>query len=539
MDILFAPGSKKKTIELKQETVKDLGLSDIIDNITESEKERNIVRDIMSKIPVDLSDIRYRQEIMKDFLENDGLTKDFTEAIWQIKTLKDYGSNRMLLSHNDNSLYVLLEYLRELSVYVNVLEEMSKCLENNTIASEGLKLLRDRILETVRDKEFDEAKEDINRMLNDLSGVNGAIVGVNFTPDLDVEQVSVVEFVPYKIRSKYKFAEVAATLGLILNSSQASNQGGRAGGPGGVVKVADPLLVTMTPQIEKHLKRHFTRIKSTMSKYIKLDATFITEIYEALTFYLAMTRFAKRLEAEGLEICIPKLSEDEKRTFALKDLYNVRLFFAGEKNIVKNNLTFSSKENLFILTGPNRGGKTIIEQAVGIISIMASSGAFVTASECIGRPFNNILTHFPIDENLTINYGRLGEEAVRIKEIVKESDSGTLILFNETYSTTSAVDGLYLSKDLLKILKEIGAAVIFNTHIHDVARSIEEMNEWPGDSSFVSLVMEIKNNVNTFRVKRSAPESKSYAQNIAEKYGITYEQMKEERISEVEKTEIQ
>ena len=250
-----------------------------------------------------------------------------------------------------------------------------------------------------------------------------------------------------------------------------------------------------------------------------------------------MTRFAKRLEAEGLEICIPKLSEDEKRTFELKDLYNVRLFFAGEKNIVKNNLTFSSKENLFILTGPNRGGKTIIEQAVGIISIMASSGAFVTASECIGRPFNNILTHFPIDENLTINYGRLGEEAVRIKEIVKESDSGTLILFNETYSTTSAVDGLYLSKDLLKILKEIGAAVIFNTHIHDVARSIEEMNEWPGDSSFVSLVMEIKDNVNTFRVKRSAPESKSYAQNIAEKYGITYEQMKEERISEVEKTE--
>lgn len=170
---------------------------------------------------------------------------------------------------------------------------------------------------------------------------------------------------------------------------------------------------------------------------------------------------------------------------------------------------------------------------------MASSGAFVTASECTGRPFNNILTHFPIDENLTINYGRLGEEAVRIKEIVKESDSGTLILFNETYSTTSAVDGLYLSKDLLKILKEIGAAVIFNTHIHDVARSIEEMNEWPGDSSFVSLVMEIKDNVNTFRVKRSAPESKSYAQNIAEKYGITYEQMKEERISEVEKTEIQ
>ena len=72
---------------------------------------------------------------------------------------------------------------------------------------------------------------------------------------------------------------------------------------------------------------------------------------------------------------------------------------------------------------------------------MMSLGMFVTADSCIGLPFCNILTHFPIDENLTINYGRLGEEAVRIKEIVKASDENSLILFNETFSTTSASDG--------------------------------------------------------------------------------------------------
>lgn len=269
-----------------------------------------------------------------------------------------------------------------------------------------------------------------------------------------------------------------------------------------------------------------------MSKYITFDATFMTEMYEGLTFYLAMAKFANRLKKDGFEICLPELSDKEDisvNSFSIKDLYNVRLFFAGEKNIVKNDLSFSPKERMYILTGPNRGGKTIIEQAVGIISIMAASGAFVTAKECKGKPFTNILTHFPIDENLTINYGRLGEEAVRIKEIVKEADENTLILFNETYSTTSAQDGLYLSKDLLKILKETGSALIFNTHIHEVARSIDEINTWPGESDCVSLVMEIKNNVNTFKVKRSEPDSKSYARNIAEKYGITYEQMKEDK----------
>jgi hypothetical protein len=39
--------------------------------------------------------------------------------------------------------------------------------------------------------------------------------------------------------------------------------------------------------------------------------------------------------------------------------------------------------------------------------------------------------------------------------------------------------------------------------------------------------MEIKDNVNTFKLKRSSPDTSSYARNIAEKYGITYEQMKD------------
>lgn len=171
---------------------------------------------------------------------------------------------------------------------------------------------------------------------------------------------------------------------------------------------------------------------------------------------------------------MPELTE-ENRSFEIRDLYNVRLFFAKEKNIVKNDFKFTPKENL------------------------------------------------------TINYGRLGEEAVRIRDMVAKTDNRTLMLFNETYSTTSAADGLYLSMDLIRVLKELGTAVIFNTHIHELAMSIEEMNEWDGESDVISIVMEIKDNVNTFRLKRSKPELKSYAKNIALKYEITYEQMIQNR----------
>ena len=54
------------------------------------------------------------------------------------------------------------------------------------------------------------------------------------------------------------------------------------------------------------------------------------------------------------------------------------------------------------------------------------------------------------------------------------------------------------------------------------------MNKWDGQGSITSLVMERKDEKNTFLLKRAEPDSSSYARDIAEKYGITYEQMSEE-----------
>lgn len=537
MDILFAENSKRNVIELKPETVKDLALQDIIETIAGHESNVTIVRDILTRIPEDLADIHFRQEIMKDFLNNDTLVEEMDEALGEIRTLKDYaGMKTMSTPESGGTLYSLLENLRELSVYVNVSESLVSCLKKCKIQSTGLKNLLEQLDKVVSNENFEKAKADIKKILDDLSCVRGAIVGVNFSPDLNVQEVSAVEFVPYRVRSKYLFAEFARFVRNVNSTAMATNS---VGSPMIQSLPVDPLLVPLAPMIDKHLRKHFVRLKGVLSNYIKLDSSSVIEMYEGLLFYITMAKFAKRLKLMDCDICIPQLpkiaedgrqNRDVDRTFSIKGLYNVRLVFAGEKNIVKNDFDFSPKENLFILTGPNRGGKTIIEQAIGIISIMAASGAFVTASECKGRPFANILTHFPIDENLTINYGRLGEEAVRVKEIVRDSDDRTLILFNETYSTTSAADGFYLSQDLLRILKEKGTATIFNTHIHEVARAIDEMNQWDGESDFVSIIMEIKDNVNTFHVKRSAPDSKSYARNIAEKYGITYEQMREDNI---------
>jgi len=510
MDILYRSSAGPAYRELPEESVKDIALGELIDHMSGIAEEKAVLKEIMVKIPTETEDMIYRQDILKDLMGNDKLAEEIKDSISSIKVLQYYGGGAKRIRDRDDSLASLLETLREIKVFVEVVEKLYKALSENEIRSPGLNALREELKKTAEDENFRAVKPDIEKIHDDLSIVKGAIVGVSLTPDMDIESVSALEFVNFKPRSKYSIIDMAID--------------GKINTPGKRYKHIDPLIVAMTPHMKKHLWKHTGEIKALIKKHSGYDHKLLTGLYNALVFYLAARDLGKRLERDGYEISFPEINDGP---LSMKELYNIRLALKGEKEIVKNDLVFEDKEKIFILTGPNRGGKTILEQALGLISVMASLGMFVTAGSCTGRPFGTILTHFPIDENLTINYGRLGEEAIRIKSIVSRADKDSLILFNETFSTTSAADALYLSKDLLRILKEKGSAVIFNTHIHELANSIDEMNGWEGTSAIVSIAMEIKDNNNTFRIRRGAPDASSYARNIAEKYGITYEQMKE------------
>jgi len=276
--------------------------------------------------------------------------------------------------------------------------------------------------------------------------------------------------------------------------------------------------------MENALSRTVQKNKQELKKYINLKGYFLLDICNDLRYYLMIARFARRMQNQGYTLCMPMISKDAEAV-TMKGIYNIRLTKRNIEQIVKNDFCFSEKEKLFILTGPNRGGKTILTQTVGMNALMAAIGLFVTADAYEGFLFEDILTHFPADENQTLDLGRLGEEAVRVQKIVKQATPRTLVLLNETYSSTSAYDGLYMASDLVHILKHKNIPMIFNTHIHELACNTEKMNEWDGPSKVVSLSMEILDQKNTFRVLRKEPDRESYAHNIATKYGVTYEMM--------------
>lgn len=107
---------------------------------------------------------------------------------------------------------------------------------------------------------------------------------------------------------------------------------------------------------------------------------------------------------------------------------------------------------MYILTGANRGGKTTITQAVGQLFVLAQGGIYIPGKAFTFSPVTGIYTHFPADEDKTLDLGRLGEECKRFKAIYEEADSRSLLLMNESFSTTSFEEGYYIAKDSVRAI---------------------------------------------------------------------------------------
>ena len=217
------------------------------------------------------------------------------------------------------------------------------------------------------------------------------------------------------------------------------------------------------------------------------------------------------------------------KTFVASELYNpvVALKLPEGEEIVTNDLDFDSDNAfIYVLTGPNRGGKSVITCAIGLCLAMMQLGMFVPATSAKISPADAIFTHFPTGADDTIDKGRLGEECARLGEIFDCVTSNSLVLLDESLSSTGSFEGSYIAAEVLSGLAMVGCRTLFATHLHELAAEIGRINEESekaGGVKIETLVAGIEEGQRSFKIYRAKPDGKSYARDIAEKYGLTYE----------------
>ncbi|MCR5798515.1 MAG: hypothetical protein K6G69_00395 [Lachnospiraceae bacterium] len=511
---LLSPKEDVKYNQLYEPAWNDLGIDALIDMITSLDINKQIIRKVFNSIPTDTETIIYRQEIFRDLFDDPDMCRDMKAVLENLDVLLEYDSHKQFGLIKKSSIWDLISYMEEMDVYVKVIEGLNALFGKYEVKSAGLNEVKKRVENATTTDDLDDIKEVIARLKVDLSQVKSVTMTINLSTDMFPEGVVIHNFNNFQYNPNYT---------------------SRAQGHFDMRSRADQTVMRyLTQDLEKELAKELRRTKKAFKEYLSLDGFFLLDLIDDLRYYLLMVDFATGLSSKGNRICIPKIVTDNG-SLTIKNLYNIRLTEDKDINIIKNDFAFKEDERLFILTGPNRGGKTILSQAVGLSLLMAAQGLFVTADSYEGFVFDQIFTHFPADEQETLGYGRLGEEAIRIKNIVKNADDHSLLLLNETYSSTYSTDGAYLAEDLIRLLKNKNIPMIYNTHLLELAHKTDLMDKWEGISKVVSITMELKDNVNTFRLLRDVPDDNSHARNIATMYGITYEQMLEDTDQSEEK----
>ena len=235
----------------------------------------------------------------------------------------------------------------------------------------------------------------------------------------------------------------------------------------------------------------------------------IKEILERLDFIDAKTTYSVNKKC-----IVPKIINKEY----LK-LVEARHPLIDENSVVPINFELGNPENIMLITGPNTGGKTVTLKVAGLFTIMALSGIPIPANDKteIGY-FHNVLADIGDEQSLEQNLSSFSGHVSKIKDIIENANSKSLVLMDELGSGTDPMEGAAFAMAIIDYLNKKHVTSIITTHYSEVKAYAFNTT---GIKS-ASMEFNVETLSPTYRLLEGIP-GESNALIIARKYGISEE----------------
>jgi DNA mismatch repair protein MutS len=196
--------------------------------------------------------------------------------------------------------------------------------------------------------------------------------------------------------------------------------------------------------------------------------------------------------AEG-DWCRPAIAEDAGLAIAggRHPVVEAALAKAGER-FVANDCTLAEDNRLWLIGGPNMGGKSTFLRQNALIVLLAQAGCFVPASAARIGLVDRLFSRVGAADNLARGRSTFMVEMVETAAILAQATSRSFVILDEVGRGTSTYDGLALAWAVAEAVhSQIRCRCLFATHYHELARLAEtcealslhhvRAREWQGD----------------------------------------------------------
>ncbi|MCX5827092.1 MAG: DNA mismatch repair protein MutS [Deltaproteobacteria bacterium] len=490
-------GIKKETLEAPVFFV-DLNLDQIIDAITAGRKEYNLKPFFYTSLN-DIDAIQYRHEIFQD-LENSTLHENMKSFAQKMHKM------RINLSLLDKLYYKFNKegwFLATIKIYCDAVNCLVHDLIRVDLKSRGLLAFREYLTDYANSRLFTSLLAETKKLKADLSTVkycllikDNSIKVRKYESEIDYSPEVENTFEKFK-QGAVKDYRVEFPTGSGMNHVEG--------------KILD-LVAKLYPDIFLNLDNYSAKNANYLDEGISV---FDREIQ----FYIAYLGYIEVLKHGGLEFCYPQMSIQGKEVYNHEgfDLALAYKLIAEKSSVICNDFYLKDKERIFVVSGPNQGGKTTFARTFGQLHYLASIGCPIPGREARLFLFDRLFTHFEKEENIGNLRGKLQDDMLRIHDILNQATPNSIIVMNEIFTSTTLKDAVFLGKKVMEKILQLDLLCVCVTFIDEWASLSEQT------VSMVSTVIPENPAMRTYKIVRRPADGLSYAISIAEKYRLTYD----------------
>jgi len=480
----------------------DLNLDQVIDAIVHGKQEYNL-RPFFHISLSDVDAIMYRYEIMRD-LEHEVLFENIKSFSEKMRSMRIYLSQVEKLYYKYQKERMFLDAV---AIYGDAINCLVQDLSVANLRSRGFLSFRDYLTNYADSGPFKALLAETKKLLEDLLSIKYCLIikgdSVQVSkcePGTDYSAEVEETFEKFK-QGAVKDYRVEFSDGIAMNHVEA--------------RVLD-FVTKLYPDIFLSLDDYCAKNPDYLDETIRV---FDREIQ----FYVAYLEYIARFKQAGLRFCHPQISKECKEIFDFEgfDLALANKLINEDSPIICNDIYLKNKERIFVVSGPNQGGKTTFARTFGQLHYLASLGCPVPGKEAQLFIFDMIFTHFEKEERINNLRGKLQDDLLRIYDILDQATPNSIIIMNEIFTSTTLKDAVFLGKQIMEKIIKLDLLCVFVTFIVELASLSDKT------VSMVSTVVPENPALRTYKIVRSPADGLAYALSIAEKYRLTYDYLQE------------